>query len=127
MGHDEEMDTTPLTQNQPFFMIDKEKGRGTGEGRLDDGDDSDSGQDEDPNCSVEGDEEDDREVSITKKTSTNGGRVGNGESTKAYGNQHSESEESSEDEDVEDDEKDQIKRVKCLPVSSTPQCQTLAS
>ncbi|XP_023279049.1 transducin beta-like protein 3 [Seriola lalandi dorsalis] len=125
MGQDEEMDTTPLAQSQPFLMIDKEKGKGSGEERQDAGDDSDSGQDEDPNCPVE--EEEDDEVSVTKKASICGGRIANGASTKTNGNHHSESEESSEDEDVEEDKNEQTKMVKCLPVSSAPQCQTFAS
>uniref|UniRef100_A0A7N6B2A9 U3 small nucleolar RNA-associated protein 13 C-terminal domain-containing protein n=1 Tax=Anabas testudineus TaxID=64144 RepID=A0A7N6B2A9_ANATE len=119
MGQDEEMDTTPLTQNQPFFMIDKEKGKGSGEESRDDRGDGD-----DSNCSGEEDEDDDSEVSVTKKASTNNGRVENGKSTKTNGNQLCESEESSEDEDMEDDVKKQIKTVKRLPVS---QCEALAS
>lgn len=126
MSQDEEMDTTPL--GQPFFAIDKEKGMGSGDEEKRDGDDIDSGQDEDPNCPA--DEEDgDDEVSATKKASSNNGRMENGESTKTNGNHHSESEESSEEEDVEGDEKVETteKVVKCLPVPSTPQCQTFAS
>ncbi|GAA6228690.1 transducin beta-like protein 3 [Lates japonicus] len=122
MGQDEEMDTTPLAK--PFFMIDKEKRKDSGEEKRDTGDDSDSGQDEDPNCPAEEEEEDD-EVSVTKKASTTDARLENGESTKTNGNRRSESEESSEEEDMEED--DQTKAVRRLPVSSAPQCQTLAS
>ncbi|XP_070779484.1 transducin beta-like protein 3 [Enoplosus armatus] len=122
MGQDEEMDTTPLAQ--PFFMIDKEKGIGSGYEERRDGDDNDSGQDEDPNCPPEEEEEDD-EVSVTKKASANNGRVENGERTATNVNHHSECEESSEEEDVEEDST--VKVMKGLPVSSTPQCQTFAS
>ncbi|XP_078126218.1 transducin beta-like protein 3 [Sander vitreus] len=126
MGQDEEMDTTPLAQ--PFFMIDKEKGMGSSDDEKRDGDDSDGGQDEDPNCPVKEAEEDDDddEVSSTKKASANGRRVENGESTKTNGNHHSESEESSAEEALEEEDQTTVK-VKCLPVSSTPQCQTFAS
>ncbi|XP_039973137.1 transducin beta-like protein 3 [Xiphias gladius] len=123
MGQDEEMDTTPLAQTQPFFVIDKEKGKGSGEERRDGGHDSDSGQDEDPNCPAEEEEEEDDEVSVTKKASANNRRTKNSASTKTNGNHHSENEESSE----EEDENDQTKTVKCLPVSSAPQCQAFAS
>uniref|UniRef100_A0A7N9ATK4 Transducin beta like 3 n=1 Tax=Mastacembelus armatus TaxID=205130 RepID=A0A7N9ATK4_9TELE len=83
---------------------------------------SDSGQDEDPHSPVEKeDEEEDNEVSVTKKASTSDGRVENGESTRTNGNHQSECEESSEEEDIEQDDKDQIKTAKCLPVSSAPQ------
>ncbi|XP_069380930.1 transducin beta-like protein 3 [Paralichthys olivaceus] len=126
MDQDEEMDTTPLAQTQPVFMIDKEKEKGSGEENRDVGDDSDSGQDEDPNCPVE-DEEDDDEVSVTKKPSTNDGRTEIKESNGTNGNHHSESEESSEEEDTKEDEKDQTITVKRLPVSTAPQGQTLAS
>ncbi|XP_071329885.1 transducin beta-like protein 3 [Trachinotus anak] len=126
MGQDDEMDTTPLTQTQPFLVIDKEKGKGSSEERQDAADESDSGQDEDPDCPVEEEEEED-EVSVTKKASTNNKRIENRESTKTNGNHHSESEQSSEDEDVEEDKNDQTKTAKRLPVSSAPRCQTFAS
>uniref|UniRef100_A0A4W6DU19 Transducin beta like 3 n=1 Tax=Lates calcarifer TaxID=8187 RepID=A0A4W6DU19_LATCA len=92
----------------------------------DTGNDSDSGQDEDPKCPAEEEEEDnDDEVSVTKKASTTNARLENGESTKTNGNRRSENEESSEEEDMEED--DQTKAMRRLPVSSAPQCQTLAS
>nr|XP_020472127.1 transducin beta-like protein 3 [Monopterus albus] len=122
-GQDEEMDTTPLAHTQPFFMIDKEKGKGSSEERHDD---SDSEQDDDPLCPVEEEEDEDNEVSVSKKASTNNRRVEYGEST-TNDNSHSESEESSEEEDNDQDEKDPVKTVKCLPVSSASQCQTFAS
>lgn len=128
MGQDEEMDTAPLAQHQPFFVIDKEKGKGSSEERKDAGDESDSGQDEDPNCPMEEEEEEgDDEVSITKKASAVDESIKNGESTKTNGNHHSESEESSEDEDGEEDEGNQTKTVKCLPVNSATECRTFAS
>uniref|UniRef100_A0A8D3E6R7 Transducin beta like 3 n=1 Tax=Scophthalmus maximus TaxID=52904 RepID=A0A8D3E6R7_SCOMX len=125
MGQDEDMDTSALSQTQPFFMIDKEKGKGSGEETPDAGDDGGSGQDEHPNCPVE--DEDDDEVSVTKKASANDGRMENGGVTGTNGNHHSESEESSDEEDMKEDENDHTKTVKCLPVSLPPQCQTLAS
>lgn len=125
MGQDEEMDTTQLEQAQPLFMIDKGKEKGSSEEKRD-GDDSDSGQDEDPNCPVD-DEEDDDEVSVTKKASTNFVRAENGEGTKTNGNHHSESEESSEEEDQEERDQTTVKAAKCLLASSTPHCQTFAS
>lgn len=126
MDQDEEMDTTPLAQ--PFFMIDKEKGMGSGDEEKQEGDDSDGGQDEDPKClPEEEEEEEEEEVSATKKASTNDRRVENGESAKTNGNHHSESEESSEEEDMEEEDQTAVKVMKSLPVSSTPQCQTFAS
>ncbi|CAJ1076526.1 transducin beta-like protein 3 [Xyrichtys novacula] len=116
MDLDEEMDTTPLAQ--PFFTIDKEKGPSSGHEEKQDGDDADSGQDEDQNCQME--EEEDNEVSVTRKASSNNGR----ESAETNGNHHSESEESSEDEDETDQT---VKVMKCPPVSSAPQCQTISS
>lgn len=126
MGQDEEMDTTPLEKTQPLFMIDKGKEKGSSEEKQD-GDDSDSGQDEDPNCPVEEMEDDDDEVSATKKASANVRRAQNGEGAKTNGNHHSESEESSEEEDQEERDQTTVKAVKCLPASSTPQCQTFTS
>uniref|UniRef100_UPI003AAFAA71 transducin beta-like protein 3 n=1 Tax=Centroberyx gerrardi TaxID=166262 RepID=UPI003AAFAA71 len=136
MGQDEEMDITPLKETQPLFMIDKEaggSGKGSGEEKREEEDDedgdNDSGHDEDPNCPM--DEEDD-EVSVTKKASVSGGQVANGENTKTNGKHHSGSEESSEEEDVEEDERDQgdrttAKMVKCHPAASPPHHQTVAS
>ncbi|XP_069569588.1 transducin beta-like protein 3 [Brachyistius frenatus] len=105
MDQDEEMDTTPLAHTQPFFVIAKEEVKGSGDERRDEGDDSDSGQDEDPNLSVKDEEID--EVSASNKVSTNGRRAENGASTKTNGNHHSDSEESSEEEDLDEDEKGQ--------------------
>ncbi|XP_029364414.1 transducin beta-like protein 3 [Echeneis naucrates] len=131
MGQDEEMDTTPLTQAQPFLIIDEEKRRSSGKERQDGGDDSDSGQDEDANLPAveegEEEEEEEEEVSVTKKASTNNRRLKNGESATTNGNHHSESEESSEDEDMEENTNDQTKIVKSHPVSPPPQCQTFVS
>ncbi|KAM7386801.1 hypothetical protein PAMA_009431 [Pampus argenteus] len=120
MGQDEEMDTTPLEQTQPLFMIDKGKEKGSSDEKQD-GDDSDSGQDEDPNCPVE--EEGDDEVSVTKKASLNVGRAEGRKATKTNGNQHFESEESSEEEDLEEGDQTSVKAV----AFSTPQCQTFTS
>ncbi|XP_059204827.1 transducin beta-like protein 3 [Centropristis striata] len=124
MDQDEEMDTTPLSQ--PFFTIDKEKGTDSSDGEK--RGENDSGEDEDPSRSPEEEEEGDDEVSATKKASRQDERrVENGESTKTNGNHHSESEESSEDEDMEEETDQTIRVVKCLPVSTTTQCQTSAS
>ncbi|XP_034566858.1 transducin beta-like protein 3 [Notolabrus celidotus] len=125
MDQDEEMDTTPLAQ--PFFTIDKEKGTSSSNEEKQDGDDVDDAQDEDPNCQMEEEDEEDNEVSVTRKASMKNGRLEkNGESTKTNGNHHhSDSGESSEE---DEDEKDQtVKAMKCPPVSSTPQCQTISS
>lgn len=127
MSQDEDMDTSPLAQNQPFFMIDKEKGKGNSEESREGGDDSDGGQDEDLNSSVnEEQEEEDKEVSVSRKASTNSRRLGNGDGAKTNGNHLAESEESSEEEDSEEDKMDQTPTIKSLP-SSTALCPTLAS
>nr|XP_040048023.1 transducin beta-like protein 3 [Gasterosteus aculeatus aculeatus] len=118
MNRDEEMDTTPLAQ--PFLMIDKEKGMGSG-GEKRDADDSDGEQDEDPNDAVKEDE-DDEEVSASNKASTNTGSVENGASPQTDGNHHCESEQSSEEEDPEE-----VNVMKCLPVPTALKCQTFAS
>lgn len=122
-GQDEDMDTTPLAQAQPFFVIDKEKKSGSDE-RRDEGNDSDGEQDEDPDSCVE-DEEELEDVSATNKASTDNGRVENGASHKTNGKHHSESEESSEEEDQEAETT--VKKTKGLLVSSAQQCQTFAS
>ncbi|XP_010783847.1 transducin beta-like protein 3 [Notothenia coriiceps] len=127
MGQDEDMDTTPLAQ--PFFMIDKEKGMGSDGEEKQDGDDSDGGQDEDLVKKEE--DEEDNEVSATNKSTNNNnnnnGGIANGKGAKTNGNHHSESEESSEEEDPEEEDQTTVKVVKCLPVSSAPECQTSAS
>lgn len=127
MDQGEEMDTTPLAQ--PFFMIDKDKGVGSGGEEKQDGDDS--GQDEDPDCPAEEEEEGDDEVSVAKKASAIDRRVRDGAGAKTNGKHHSESEGSSEEEEEEEEDLDQdqttVKVMKCLPASSTPQCQTSAS
>nr|XP_043907653.1 transducin beta-like protein 3 [Solea senegalensis] len=131
MSQDEEMDTTPLSQTtQHFFAIDKEKENGSGEESRDAGDDGDSGQDEDPNCPVEDEDEDedDGEVSVVvMKASVNNGRLENGESRATNAAHHSGSEESSDEDDTGENEIDQTKTVKCLPVSSVPQCPAFTS
>ncbi|XP_008286142.1 transducin beta-like protein 3 [Stegastes partitus] len=115
VDQDEEMDTTPLAQ--PFFVIDKEEAKGSGDERRDDG--SDSGEDEDPNGLRE-DEAD--EVSVTKKASS---KAQNGTSSQTNGDHRSDSEESSEE---EEDEEEETTVKKCLPVScSAAQCPSLAS
>ncbi|KAJ4931957.1 hypothetical protein JOQ06_010393 [Pogonophryne albipinna] len=128
MGQDEDMDTTPLAQ--PFFMIDKEKGMGSDGEEKQDGDDSDGGQDEDLVKKEE--DEEDNEVSATNKSTNNNnnnnnGGIANGKGAKTNGNHHSESEESSGEEDPEEEDQTTVKVVKCLPVSSAPECQTSAS
>ncbi|KAM4531760.1 transducin beta-like protein 3 [Odontesthes bonariensis] len=127
VGPDEDMDTTPLARTQPLFFLDKEKEKGSGDERRDQDDDSDSGQDEDPNCLVEDEEEVD-EVSAAKKASTKVGPMEIVAGTKTNGNHHSECEESSEEEELEENEKEQVavQVLKNVPVSSTPQCQTLS-
>lgn len=114
MTQDEEMDTTPLTQAQPLFFFDKEKtGKESSEERR--GDDSDSGQDEDP------DFKETIEVSVTKKASDR-----KAENGKANRNQP-ESEESSGEDDTEDEEEDQTVQVKKkLSVFTPPQHRTLS-
>lgn len=116
----EEMDTTPLAQTQPLFMMD----RGSSEKKQDEDNrdnDSDSEHDEDPNCPVDDDDDDD-DISVTKKAS-----VGS-ENGKMNGKQHPESEGSSDEEDERDkSEQMSAEAVKCLPDISVLQCQTLAS
>jgi len=121
------MDTTPLARTQPLFFLDKEKEKGSSDERQDQDSDSDSGQDEDPNCLVE-DEEGVDEISAAKKASANVGRMEIGAGTKTNGNHHSECEESSEEEELEENDKEQVtvQVLKNVPVSSTPQCQTLS-
>lgn len=111
MGQDEDMDTTPLAQ--PFFMIDKEKGADSGDEEKGDGDSSDGGEDEDCPDKEQEEKEEDDEVSATKKASA-----------KTNGNHQADSEEDSEE---EEEDQTAVKVMKCLPVSSMPQCQTLAS
>lgn len=127
VGQDDDMDTSPL--EQPLFMIDKGKGKGGSEDTHNE-DDEDCGQDEDPNCPVEGNSEDDEEVSVTKKASANDRGSQNGEGARSNGRRHSESEESSDEEGLEEDERDEktVEAVKCLPATFlTPQCQTSTS
>ena len=121
IGQDEEMDTTPLAQIQPFFTIDKQKETDSSDKRQDQGDDGDSGQDEDLDFRVE-DEEDAAEVSATKKASTKQKRLEKGENTTANGSHRTDSQESSEEEDSENDEDDQI----TVQTMKSPQCQTLS-
>lgn len=122
MEQDEEMDTTPLTQAQPLFFLDKEKPKGSGDEKGDESDDYDSGQEEEP-YSHGKDEEDADEDSTSKKASSNDAREKKRESTKTNGHQPSESEESSEEE-VEDDHVVQV--MKNVPMSTPPQCKTLS-
>lgn len=124
MDQDEEMDTTPLAQ--PFFMIDKEKEADCGGEGKQGREDSDSGEDEDPHVAGEEEEEEDNEVSVTQKASANDGRLENGEGTKTNGNHLTESEESSDEEEDQTDETS-VRVMKCLPVRSTTQRQTLTS
>ncbi|MED6258951.1 hypothetical protein ATANTOWER_014771, partial [Ataeniobius toweri] len=123
MKQDEEMDTTPLTQTQPLFFMDKEKVKGSSDEKGDEGDDDDGGQQEEPYSHVEDEEEAD-EVSASKKASTNGAQEKNRRSTKTKGHHQSESEESSEEEELEDDHAMQV--MKNVLVSSAPQCRTLS-
>ncbi|KAM9394310.1 transducin beta-like protein 3 [Pholidichthys leucotaenia] len=122
MDQDKEMDTTPLGQTQPFFVIDKEKRKGDSNEKEDVIDVSDDEEDEDPDCIVEEGEDDD-EVSATEKASKS-----NGVNSKTNGGLHSVSEESSEEEGLEEEE-DQtpVKTMKNIPVSSARQSQSLAS
>lgn len=123
MDQDEEMDTTPLAQ--PFFMIDKEKEADSGGEGKQGGEDSDSGEDGDPHVAGE-EEEEDNEVSVTQKASANDGRLENREGSKTNGNHLAESEESSDEEEDQMDETS-VRAMKCLPVHSTAQRQTLTS
>ncbi|XP_012727820.2 transducin beta-like protein 3 [Fundulus heteroclitus] len=123
MEQDEEMDTTPVTQTQPLFFIDKENVKGSSDERGDHDDDDDSEQEEEPG-SREEDEEEADEVSASKKASASDAREKTRESTKTNGHHQSESEESSEEEELEDDHAVQV--VKNVPVSSAPQCLTLS-
>lgn len=120
MDQDEEMDMSPLTQ--PFFTTDKERGVGKGdkENRQVEGEDRDSGQDEDPGSPVE--EEEDADVSIIRRVSA---RIQTKEGTRKNGRQHSVSEESSEDEDMDDEEEKVAgKALKHFPASTLSQTVT---
>lgn len=123
MDQDEEMDMSPLTQ--PFFTTDKERGVGKGDkgNRQVDGEDRDSGQDEDPGSPVEEEEEEeDADVSIIRRVSA---RIQTKEDTRKNGRQHSVSEESSEDEDMDDEEEKVVgKALKHFPASTLSQTVT---
>lgn len=122
MDQDEEMDTTPLAQ--PFFMIDKEKEADCGGEGKQGREDSDSGEDEDPHVTgEEEEEEEDNEVSVTQKAPANDGQLENGEGAKTNGNHLTESEESSD----EEEDQTSVRVMKCLPVRSIAQRQTLTS
>lgn len=119
MDQDEEMDTSPLVQ--PFFTIDKD--RGDVEDR--EGEDRDSGQDEDPSSPLEDEEEEDADVSTTRRVSA---RIRSKEGGKTNGRHPSVSEESSEEEDMDEEEEEEVagKAAKRLSASSTLS-QTIAS
>ncbi|TWW69934.1 transducin beta-like protein 3 [Takifugu flavidus] len=119
MDQDEEMDTSPLVQ--PFFTIDKD--RGDVENR--EGEDRDSGQDEDPSSPLEDEEEEDADVSTTRRVSA---RIRSKEGGKTNGRHPSVSEESSEEEDMDEEEEQEVagKAAKRLSASSTLS-QTIAS
>lgn len=123
MDQDEGMDTSPLTQ--PFFMTDKERGVGNDDTENRQGEDRDSGQDEDPGSPVdkEEEEEEDSDVSIIRRVSA---RIQTKEGARTTGRQHSVSEESSEDEDMDDEEEKVAgKALKHFPAST--QSQTVTS
>lgn len=117
MDQDEEMDTSPLVQ--PFFTIDKD--RGDVENR--EGEDRDSGQEEDPSSPLEDEEEEDADVSTTRRVSA---RIRSKEGGQTNGRHPSVSEESSEEEDEDEEEEEAGKAAKRLSASST-QSQTIAS
>lgn len=120
MDQDEEMDTSPLVQ--PFVTIDKD--RGDVEDR--EGEDRDSGQDEDPSSPLEDEEEEDADVSTTRRVSA---RIRSKEGGKTNGRHPSVSEESSEEEDMDEEEEEEEvagKAAKRLSASSKLS-QTIAS
>lgn len=86
------MDTSPLAQ--PFFTIDKD--RGDVENR--EGEDGDSGRDEDAGSPLEDDGDEDADVSTIRRVSA---RIRSKEGGKTNGRHPSVSEESSEEEDEE--------------------------
>uniref|UniRef100_A0A672FY32 U3 small nucleolar RNA-associated protein 13 C-terminal domain-containing protein n=1 Tax=Salarias fasciatus TaxID=181472 RepID=A0A672FY32_SALFA len=106
-----------------------EKGK-VGDEIRDDADDNDSGQDEDPDCPAEMDEDEAEEVSATTKACVIVTPAESRKSPEASGNHSSESEEeSSDEEDVEIIEVDETaaKGETCLPVSSASPSQTPSS
>lgn len=117
VDQDEEMDTSPLAQ--PFFVIDED--RGDVENR--EGEDRDSGQDEDPGSPLEDEEEEDADVSTTRRVSA---RIRSKRGGKTNGQHPSVSEESSEEEDEEEEEEVAGKAAKRLSAAST-RSQTIAS
>nr|XP_054606507.1 transducin beta-like protein 3 [Nothobranchius furzeri] len=119
VDQDEEMDTTPLTQTQPLFFVDKDKAKGSSDERR--GNDSDGGQDEDPDCCREEEEEEEVvEVSAAQKASKR-----RQVESRTNGN-HSESEESSEDEDVTDQTEEGMKNLSVSPPPLPPRSQTVS-
>ena len=100
-SQDEEMDSAPLQETQPLFITDKDHGKGGEE-------EEDGVNEEDPDCPADmevmgnGDDDNDDEVSICKKTSVNGGKAENGNEN---GEHHSSEE--SDGEDGEEEERDQ--------------------
>lgn len=108
-SQDEEMDTASLQVPHSLFMIDKRPGeggdgtreQGDGEERWNEGEvEEDGALEEDTNCPANmEEEEDDDEVSITRKASVRGQREEKGQNGKENGNHHSGSEESSGEED----------------------------
>lgn len=118
MEQDEEMDTTPLTQTEPLFFIDKEKEDDSRNERGDQCDDDDSGQEEEPYSWIKNENEP-FEVSASMKALSKNRRMANGKRS-----QESESEESSEEEEMEDHQA--VQAIKHVRISPPPQCLTLS-
>uniref|UniRef100_A0A674MQ57 Transducin beta like 3 n=1 Tax=Takifugu rubripes TaxID=31033 RepID=A0A674MQ57_TAKRU len=104
------------------YMWQKMRDRGDVENR--EGEDRDSGQDEDPSSPLEDEEEEDADVSTTRRVSA---RIQSKEGGKTNGRHPSVSEESSEEEDMDEEEEEEAgKAAKRLSASSTLS-QTIAS
>uniref|UniRef100_A0A8C6P2L0 Transducin beta like 3 n=1 Tax=Nothobranchius furzeri TaxID=105023 RepID=A0A8C6P2L0_NOTFU len=120
VDQDEEMDTTPLTQTQPLFFVDKDKAKGSSDERR--GNDSDCGQDEDPDCCREEEQEEEEVVEVSAAQKASKRRQ---VESRTNGN-HSESEESSEDEDVTDQTEEGMKNLSVSPPPLPPRSQTVS-
>lgn len=106
-SRDEEMDSAPLQETHPVFMIDKHHGDGEerAEGAEEQEEEEGDGGNEDPERPADmedmrnGDEDEDDDVSVTRKASVNREKVENG---RENGNHHSGDEESSGEEEQEE-------------------------
>ncbi|XP_067089760.1 transducin beta-like protein 3 [Osmerus mordax] len=126
-SQDEEMDSAPLQETQLLLITDKDHGKGVEE-------EEDDINEEDPDCSADmevirnGNDNNDDEVSICKKTSVNRGKAENGNEN---GEHHSSEESSGEEEDRDQGDQTTAKIAKfqmtTLLAESHPPLQTPSS